>query len=160
MAKYPITFIGFDGQPTDDFVAGAPCIKVGLFYDADPGGSRMVRMKSYWALLDTGADHNYADPTVLAAISASVRGRAENVNGEGPTSIYSATVVLQDPQTSVTGIFISRDFRREGPAPYLIVLGRSFLQIGHLNFDLRHPQEGCYFHCDLDVLRPKRPVSA
>lgn len=153
VAHYPITFVGLDGLPTTDVVTGAPCLSVGFAGALPLEAGQPVRVSRYWALLDTGADYSYADPTVLADVSAPVIGSAGDVNGEGATTIHSGFVVLQDPQITAGSMFIARDFRREGRAPYLIVLGRSFLRIGKLNFDLREPKGGCYFDCDVETFR-------
>ncbi|VVT34332.1 hypothetical protein RHIZ404_90007 [Rhizobium sp. EC-SD404] len=132
--EIPITFLGDDGMPTDDYVRGSPCIRVAVFavYERGPGAD--IPASPTWALLDTGADQFYVDRSLIEKHQApkirEVAGKADGTS-------------LHDIYVHITGDRFT--FRQEVVAcdmvgleqPFRVILGRQFFKYARFEFSLR-----------------------
>ncbi|WP_146144771.1 hypothetical protein [Phreatobacter cathodiphilus] len=125
MARVDIVFLDPLGKPTQDNVAGFPCIKVhvGFYGGGDGGISEWV-----WGLIDTGVSRIRMDPGLCERFGTKLEGTFSGVLIRDATR-YLARVSVDlsrnyDLNVDAEVLSLVRDYER---VPTRVILGRAFL---------------------------------
>jgi hypothetical protein len=138
----PLKFMLSNGLLTNDPVAGAPIVDVDFYFDPqfgqhEPPSFIPAGRTPTVALIDTGADQNYVDPLLIRKHSCPETQKltAHGATSSIPSAMHAANLFFRQNGHAFQMGFIGVPLLANG-RPYPIVLGRRFLQLYALTFNI------------------------